>query len=68
MWPISGDQRIMVSPDGTLFDVHIHLLVALRDVTGKQTYPREAGQIDQFELPVSDEAVAKNPACVHLPA
>ena len=30
-------------------------LVALRDVTGKQTYPREAQQNDQFELPVSDE-------------
>ena len=55
VWPISGDRWIMVSPDGTLIDAHINHLLALRDVTGKQTYPREAEQIDQFELPVSDE-------------
>ena len=34
-------------------------LVALRDVTGKQTYPREAQQIDQFLLPISDDDLRK---------
>ena len=29
----------MVSPDGTLIDVHVKHLMALMDVTGKQTYP-----------------------------
>ena len=38
-----------------LTDVPVNHLVALRDVTGKQTNPREAEQIDQFELPVCDE-------------
>ena len=57
LWPISGDRWIMVSPDGTLIDVHINLLAAPRDVTGTQTYPREAEQIDQFELLVSDEDI-----------
>ena len=55
VWPISGDKWIMVSPDGTLIDVPTTHLVALRDVTANQTYPREVEQIDQFELPVSDE-------------
>ena len=32
-------------------------LVALRDVTGKQSYLREAQQIDQFELPVMTTSV-----------
>ena len=41
----------MASPDGTLVDV----LLALRDVIGTQTYPREVEQNDQFELPVSDD-------------
>ena len=54
VWPISGDRWIMVSPDGTLMDVRVHHLVALLDVTGKQTFPRVAEQIDQSELPVSD--------------
>ena len=45
-----GDRWIMASPDGTLIDVPFNHLVALRDVTGKQSYQ----QIDQFELPVSD--------------
>ena len=40
---------------GSLIVVHINLLAALRDVTGKQTCPREAEQIDQYELLVSDE-------------
>ena len=44
-----------MSPDGTLMDVDVNHLVALRNVTGKQTYPREAEQIDHFELPVSGE-------------
>ena len=55
MWPISGDRWVMGSPDGSLIDVHIILFGAMRDVAGKQTHPREAEQIDQFELPVSDE-------------
>ena len=50
VWPASGDRWIKV-----LTDVPVNHLVALRDVTGKQTYPREAEQIDQFELPVCDE-------------
>ena len=47
VWPISGD--------GTLIDVPTNHLVALRDVTGKQTNPREVELIDQLELPVRDE-------------
>ena len=43
------------SSDGTLADVPIKHLVALRDVTRKQTYPTETEQIDQFEVPVSDD-------------
>ena len=38
-----------------VLDVPFNHLVALRDVTWKQSYPREAQQIDQFELPVSDD-------------
>ena len=44
-----------LSPDGTLIDVPFNFVVALRDVSGKQSYPREAQQIDRFELPVSDD-------------
>ena len=55
VWPILGDRRILASPDGTLVYVPIDHLVARRDVTGKQTYPREAQQIGQYELPVSDD-------------
>ena len=33
----------------------MNLLVALRDVAGKQTYPRDAEQIDQLKLPTSDD-------------
>ena len=45
----------MVSFDNTLMSVHINLLVTFRDVTGMQSHPRETEQIEQFELPVSDE-------------
>ena len=44
----------MASPGGTLVVVPSNHLVALRDVTGKQTLPREAEQIDEFEPPVSE--------------
>ena len=55
MWPILGDRWIMGSPDGTLFDVPFNHLVALRDVTEKQSHPREAQHTDQFELPDIDD-------------
>ena len=42
---ISGDRWTMVSPDGTSIDVVLSHLVALRDLIGKQIYPREAKQI-----------------------
>ena len=51
-WPNLGGRWIMASPGGALVDVLTNHLVALRDVTGRQTYPMEAEQIDQFELPV----------------
>ena len=35
----------------------VNHLVALRDVTGEQTYLREAEHIDQFELPVSENEI-----------
>ena len=46
-----SEERLCVWPTG----VHFNFLVALLDVDGKQTYTKEAEQIDQFELPVSDE-------------
>ena len=45
----------MASPDGTLIDVPVNNLVALRDVAGRQSYPRVAQQIDQFDLPLGDD-------------
>ena len=51
VWLISGDRWTMVSPDGTVIDVHINHLVALRNVTGKQAYPTCSEQNDHFELP-----------------
>ena len=41
VWPILGDIWMMALPGGTLVDVPINHLVALRHVTGKQTCPRE---------------------------
>ena len=55
VWPILGDRWIMASTDDTLVDVPLNHLEALRDVTGKQTDPTEAQQIDQLELPISDD-------------
>ena len=55
VWPILGDRWIMTSRDGALVDGLCSHLVALRDIIGKQTYPREAQQFDQFELAVSDD-------------
>ena len=55
MWPICGERWIVVSSAGILAGVRINFSVALLDVAGKQTCPREAGQIDQFERPVSGE-------------
>ena len=55
VWPTFGDRWIVASHDGTLIDVPFNHLVALRDVTGKQSSPREAQQVDQFELPVSGD-------------
>ena len=40
---------------GTLVEVPFNNLVALRDVTGEQSYPGEAQQIYQFQLLVSDD-------------
>ena len=52
--PSTSGPWAVVSSDDTLTEVLINHRVALLDVSGKQTYPSQAGQIDQFEFLVVD--------------